>query len=84
MNTGTKLRTIASLIFSINSGLVMLGFNPFEGVTEDMIYGFVSIVGMLVTWFSSHFFNNDYTKEAAEGTGMTRYLKAVKRGKINA
>jgi hypothetical protein len=35
---------------------------------------------MFVAWGVSHYKNNDYSKEACEGTGLTRLLKAQKNG----
>lgn len=80
MDKGTIVRTITSAIVAINACLVMFGVTVFEDVTEDAIYTVVSAVVMVVAWVVSHYKNNDFTKEAAEGTGLTRLLKDTANG----
>lgn len=80
MNKETKIRTIVAVIVSINEALIAFGITQFEDVTADTIYTVVSTIAMLVAWGVSHFMNNDFTKEGCEGTGLTRLLKAQKKG----
>lgn len=81
MNKGTIARTITSAIVAINSCLIMFGIDIFKGATEDVIYQIVSVVVMIVAWAVSLYKNNDFTKEACEGTGMTRLLKEMAKNK---
>lgn len=83
MNNGTIARTITSALVAINSCLIMFGVDIFQNATEDVIYKVVSAVVMVVAWVVSHYKNNDFTKEACEGTGYTRMLKAQKDGVDN-
>jgi SPP1 family holin len=80
MNKETKIRTIVAAIVSINEALMACGITRFAGVTENTIYMVVSTIAMFVAWGVSHYKNNDYSKEACEGTGLTRLLKAQKNG----
>lgn len=83
MNTETKVRTIVAALVALNEVLMVFGITAFEGVTEQTIYTVVSTIAMIVAWVCSHYFNNDYTQEAAEGTGLTRLLKSQKKDIIN-
>ena len=83
MNRETIARTITSAIVAINACLVIFGVNLFGNITEDIIYQVVSAIVMIVAWAVSHWKNNDFTKEAAEGTGYTRMLKEQKKGVVN-
>ena len=80
MNNETEIRTIVAAIVAINEALMACGITRFEGVTENAIYMVVSTIAMFVAWGVSHYKNNDYSKEACEGTGVTRLLKAQKKG----
>lgn len=83
MNIGTIARTITSAIMAINACLIMFGVTVFEDVTEETIYTGVSAIAMVVAWGFSHYKNNDYSKAAAEGTGLTRLLKQIEKAKKN-
>lgn len=84
MNTETKIRTIVSAVLAVNAVLVMFGFRLGENLTEETVYLIVSAVVTLTGWAVGFFKNNDFTPEACEGTGLTRLLKAKKKGKTNA
>lgn len=83
MNVETKVRTIVAALIALNEVLMVFGITAFENVTEQTIYMVVSTVAMVIAWAVSHYKNNDYTPEAAEGTGLTRLLKSQKKGVIN-
>ena len=83
MNTETRVRTIVAAIVALNEVLMVFGITAFDGVTEQTIYTVVSTAAMLVTWAVSHYKNNDYTPEAAQGTGLTRLLKSQKNDNVN-
>jgi SPP1 family holin len=80
MNKETKIRTVVAAIVSINEALMAFGITHFEGVTENTIYMVVSTIAMFITWGVSHYKNNDFSEEGCEGTGLTRLLKAQKKG----
>ncbi|MBR1989341.1 MAG: hypothetical protein IKJ77_06460 [Firmicutes bacterium] len=82
MNTETKVRTIVAALIALNEVLMVFGITAFDGVTEQTIYTAVSTVAMIVAWAVSHYKNNDFTPEAAQGTGLTRLLKSQKKGVI--
>lgn len=79
MDLGTKVRTIASTVAQINMCLCMFGITNFENITEDMIYTALTVVATIITTVVGHYKNNDFSEEAAEGTGHTRLLKAAKK-----
>lgn len=79
MNNGTKIRSIVAVIAAINEMLMAFGVTTFADVNTDTIYKIVSTAFMLISWVASHYYNNDFTEEACEGTGLTRYLKAIKK-----
>lgn len=82
MNKETKIRTIVTAILAVNAVLVMFGFRLGEGLTEETVYIVVSAIATIAGWGVGFFKNNDFTEEAAEGTGITRYLKALKKAKL--
>jgi SPP1 family holin len=81
MNIGTIARTITAAIVAINACLVMFGITIFEDMTEESIYAGVSAAATVVMWAVSHYKNNDYTKEAAEATGLMRLKKQANKVK---
>lgn len=76
MNTGTKLRTVLAVATSLNTALIATDLTGFNNPTLDTIYKVVSIILNFVIVALATYYNNDYTEEAAVGTGMTRQLKA--------
>lgn len=76
MNFGTKVRTILAVATCLNTALMATDIAQFHNASLDLAYRIISValnfvIVACVTWF-----NNDYTPEAAEGTGLTRMLKA--------
>lgn len=80
MNFGTKVRTVLAIATCLNTALMATDIAQFHNAKLDLAYRIISvalnfIIVACVTWF-----NNDYTPEAAEGTGLTRALKADNDG----
>ena len=55
-------------------------FAQFHNPTVDMVYRIVSVILNFIIVASATWFNNDFTPEAAQGTGLTRRLKAEAKG----
>ena len=76
MNKGTIIRTILAIGSVLNEASVVAGIAEFNNPTLNKGYQIVSFVFMVAVLFINTYFNNDYTKEACIGTGLTRQLKA--------
>ena len=83
MNRGTIIRTVLAIATVINSGAIAAGIADFQNPTVDMIYKILSFTATAVILFVNTYYNNDYTPEACEGTGLTRQLKAEKKEGYN-
>lgn len=79
MNTGTIIRTILAVATVINSGAIATGIAEFENPTVNLIYKILSFCATAAILFINTWYNNDFTKEACIGTGITRQLKAEKK-----
>ena len=75
MNKGTIIRTLLVIATCLNTAMMATDFAQFHNVTVDMIYKIVSVVLNFVIVACATYFNNDYSEEAARGTGYTRQLK---------
>lgn len=82
MNKGTKIRTALAIVTSVNTALLATDVTGFNNKTLNTIYTILSIVCNFIIVALTTYYNNDYTKEAAEGTGYTRALKAGKEDPI--
>ena len=80
MNTGTKIRTILAIATCLNTALMATDVAQFNNATIDLLYRIVSVVLNFIIVACVTWFNNDYTPEACEGTGLTRMLKANEDG----
>lgn len=76
MNTGTIIRTILAIATCLNTALLATDIAQFHNPKLDLAYRIVSVVLNFVIVACATWFNNDYTPEAAIGTGMTRQLKS--------
>lgn len=76
MNTGTIIRTILAIATCLNTALMATDLAQFHNATLDLVYRILSVVLNFVIVACVTWFNNDYTPEACEGTGLTRMLKA--------
>lgn len=79
MTKGTKIRTVLAVIMLINEALIRIGTVDFGDETSNLIYRWVSFIFLVLAYIASHWYNNDFTKEACIGTGITRQLKAEKK-----
>ena len=76
MNFGTKIRTILAVATCLNTALMDTDIAQFHNASLDLAYRIVSVILNFVIVACVTWFNNDYTEEAAEGTGYTRMLKS--------
>lgn len=79
MNFGTILRTVLVIATCFNTALMATDVAQFNNPKLDLAYKILSVVANFVIVFCATYFNNDYTEEACQGTGMTRQLKAEKK-----
>jgi len=85
MNKGTKIRTILRIAFSIYTAFCMWQVSIGElskQINAPWLVGLCAVIivvsGLIVDALTTYF-NNDFTKEACQGTGITRQLKAQKK-----
>ena len=83
MNFGTILRTVLVIATCFNTALMATDVTQFNNPKLDLAYKILSVVANFVIVFCATYFNNDYTEEACEGTGVTRQLKAEKKEGYN-
>lgn len=83
MSIETIARTITTAVLAVNAVLVMCGITLVEGATEENVYIAVTAIVTPIYWFYGVYKNCDFSAEASEGTGLTRYLKALKKAKKN-
>ena len=76
MNTGTIIRTILAIATCLNTALLATDIAQFHNPKLDLAYRIISVILNFVIVACATWFNNDYTPEAAIGTGMTRQLKS--------
>lgn len=75
MNTGTIIRTVLAVATCLNTALMATDVAQFHNPKLDLAYRVVSVVLNFIIVACVTWFNNDYTLEAALGTGLTRQLK---------
>lgn len=75
MNNGTIIRTILVIATCLNTALMSTDFAQFQNPKVDMAYRIISVILNFIIVACATWFNNDYTPEAAVGTGLTRQLK---------
>lgn len=80
MNNGTIIRTVLVIATCFNTALMATDVAQFHNETVNLVYKILSVVANFVIVFCATWFNNDYTEEARQGTGMTRFLKAQSKG----
>lgn len=80
MNFGTKIRTILAVATCLNTALLATDVAQFHNETVNLIYRILSVILNFVVVACVTWYNNDYTPEACEGTGLTRSLKAGEDG----
>lgn len=80
MNKGTKIRTILAVATCLNTALMATDVAQFHNATVDLLYRVASVILNFVVVACVTWYNNDYTPEACEGTGLTRMKKAEAKG----
>ena len=80
MNFGTKVRTVLAIATCLNTALMATDIAQFHNANLDLAYRIVSVILNFIIVACVTWFNNDYTPEACEGTGLTRALKAGEDG----
>lgn len=80
MNSGTIIRTILAIATCLNTALLATDIAQFHNPKLDLAYRIISVILNFVIVACATWFNNDYTEEAAIGTGMTRQLKQGEDG----
>lgn len=83
MNTGTIIRTILAIATCLNTALMATDLAQFHNPKLDLAYRIVSVILNFIIVACVTWFNNDYTPEACEGTGLTRMLKAEDEVGVN-
>lgn len=80
MNNGTIIRTILAVATCLNTAMLATDVAQFHNPKVDMAYRIISVILNFVIVACATWFNNDYTPEAAIGTGLTRQLKEGEDG----
>lgn len=80
MNFGTKIRTVLAVATCLNTALMATDLTQFHNAKLDLAYRIISVILNFVIVACVTWYNNDYTPEACEGTGLTRQLKAEDDG----
>ena len=78
MNKGTIIRTVLVIATCFNTALLSTDVAQFNNPTVNLIYRILSVAANFIIVFCATYYNNDYTEEAAIGTGVTRQLKLEK------
>ena len=76
MNFGTKIRTLLAIATCLNTALMATDVAQFHNPKLDLVYRIASVVLNFIIVACVTWYNNDYTPEACEGTGLTRALKS--------
>lgn len=79
MNTGTKIRTALAIATSINMAIAAMDVAQFGNETANTIYKIFSMIANAIVVGLVAYYNNDYTKVAAEHTGAMRQEKAEQK-----
>ena len=84
MNFGTKIRTIARIVASLNTATYAV-----SAAIAGLGFGWLTLVWTILTIaldfvvaFFTTYYNNDYTPIAAEKTGEMRAIKAERAGTV--
>ncbi len=85
MNFGTKIRTIARIVASLNTATYAV-----SAAVAGLGFGWLTLAWTILTIaldfavaFFTTYYNNDYTAIAAEKTGEMRAIKAERAGTVN-
>lgn len=80
MNAGTIIRTVLVVATCLNTAMLSTDFAQFHNPRVDLVYRVVSVILNFVIVACATWYNNDFTPQACEGTGLTRSLKAEEAG----
>ena len=80
MNIGTKIRTVLVIATCLNTALMATDVAQFGVGYIDTIYKIVSLILNFIIVACATYYNNDYTEEATNTTGMLRLLKQQRKG----
>ena len=75
MNTGTRVRSALAIAIALYTAFLKTDVADFGSETINLIYQICMKMVTFVVIFLITYYNNDYTAEAAIGTGLTRALK---------
>lgn len=75
MNIGTKIRTVLAVATCLNTALMATDLTQFHNEKLNLAYRILSVILNFIIVACVTWYNNDYTPEAAIGTGITRQLK---------
>lgn len=85
MNFGTKVRTIARIVASLNTATYAV-----SAAVAGLGFGWLTLIWTILTIaldfavaFFTTYYNNDYTEIAAEKTGEMRAIKAELKGQVD-
>lgn len=81
MRVKAIIRLIVMIVLTVNAGLTLAGLNPIpfdESAFTEAATQVAAGLSILWSWWK----DAPMTKEACEGTGLTRFLKAQK-GEVN-
>lgn len=79
MNKETRMRTVGAVVIYVINFLVVFHIINF---TNEQVEAITQITTMIITgiaWYLSHYYNNDFTEEAARHTGAMRQEKLEKK-----
>ena len=86
MNKGTKIRTILRVLVSVYSALCVwqVAINEIGDMLGIKWVAIICAIAIVIFGFTvdviTHWYNNDFTEEACEGTGWTRQQKLINKG----
>ena len=85
MNFGTKIRTIARIVASLNTATYAV-----SAAVAGLGFGWLTLIWTILTIaldfavaFFTTYYNNDYTEIAAEKTGEMRAIKEERNGYVS-
>ncbi len=79
MRVKAIIRLIVMIVLTVNAGLTLAGLNPIpfdESAFTEVATQIAAGISIVWSWWK----DAPMTKEACEGTGYTRLLKAQKKG----
>ena len=78
MNQGTRIRTALAIAIALYTAFLKTDVADFNNDIVNLIYQICMKAVTFAVIFLITYFNNDYSEEACEGTGVTRQRKKEK------